>query len=430
MGGCVRDFLLGRPLQDFDIEVFELNLESLFSLLSGFGPCQQVGKAFGVIKLSLNDRDIDFSLPRTETKIGQGHTGFSVIPDPHLTFTQAAARRDFTINSIGFDPFSGDYLDPFNGIQDLKAKQLRHTSSAFSEDPLRVLRAMQLAARLEFEVAPETLALCRTLPLEELPKERLFEEFKKLFLKASKPSIGLKIAREAGILRLFPELQGLIDLPQDPQWHPEGDVWTHTLMVVDEMARLRIQDEPQDLIWMFAALCHDLGKVSTTQFLEGRWRSLGHEEAGVLPTLTFLERLTSHKALIEAVTVLVKEHLKPSLLYSAHLKQKVSDAAIRRLAMRVNIESLIVLAKADCFGRTTPEAILREFPAGDWLGERAKALKVYTQGPVPIVTGKDLMVLGIAPGPEMGRLLKKLLELQVEGIFSTWAEAEAYLPNC
>ena len=427
VGGCVRDFLLRMPLHDFDVEVFNLSFDSLFTLLSEFGSCKQVGKAFGVIKLAIPGYQLDFSLPRTETKIAQGHTGFTVLSDPFLTFTQAASRRDFAVNSIGFDPGTGEYLDPFGGILDLQSKVLKHTSSAFSEDPLRVLRAMQLAARLEFAVAPDTLALCKTLPLGELPKERLFEEFKKLLLKAKKPSIGFQIAREVGALRLFPELEALIDLPQDPKWHPEGDVWTHTLMVVDEMAQLRTEDEAKGLILMLAALCHDFGKASTTQFLDGRWRSLGHEEAGVDPTLRFLDRLTSHKELIEAVAVLVKEHLKPSLFYTAHLKQKVSDAAIRRLAMRVNIEDLLILAKADCFGRTTEEALRREFPAGAWLSERAKGLQVYNQKPRPIVTGKDLMALGIAPGPEMGIVLKKLLDLQLEGAFSSLEGARNYL---
>lgn len=422
VGGCVRDSLFQIPIQDFDIEIFQIPLDSLLPLLSQYGSVHSVGKSFGVLKVQIGAYDIDFSSPRTELKTGPGHTGFSAQPNPFLTFDQAAARRDFTLNSIGYDPFTHRYLDPFSGIKDLHSRQLRHISAAFSEDPLRALRAMQLAARFNCSVAPETLDLCKILPLEELPSERLFEEFKKLFLKAKKPSIGLQVAKEAGILRMFPELESLIGLPQDPTWHPEGDVWTHTLMVVDAMATLVPETSEHRLMFMFAALCHDLGKALTTTVENGKWRSLGHEEAGVAPTETFLNRLTSNKTLIASILPLVKEHLKPTLLYTAHVQHKVSDAAIRRLAMRVPIDQLITLATADCFGRTTPQALNRDFPAGLWLSERAQALQIYHDKPRPLVMGKDLMALGIPPGPEMGKLLKKLFHLQLKGRFSVREE--------
>ena len=210
-------------------------------------------------------------------------------------------------------------------------------------------------------MAPETLELCQTLDLNELSRERLLGEFNKLLLGAERPSIGLAILRETKALRFFPELEALIDVPQDPTWHPEGCVWTHTLMVVDEAAKLRVGEEKNDLVLMFGALCHDFGKPETTIWKDGHWRSPAHDVLGMKPTEKFLRRLTDEASLIEKVTVLVREHLRPTMLYND--REKVTPGAIRRLALRVSIPELLLVAEADHFGRTTDDALRREFPA-------------------------------------------------------------------
>src|SRR3989338_2589134 len=283
VGGCVRDKLLGLASKDFDIEVYGLSLEQLEAALNRLGPVYAVGKSFGVFKLF----NFDISLPRTENKAGKGHKVFVVQSDSNLTFEQASKRRDFTINAMGIDLETGKLLDPHEGQTDLKNKILRHVSDAFEEDPLRVFRACQFAARFEFKIHHDTLQKCLALEseLNTLPWERIGEEFKKLLL-AQKPSIGLQALLDTRALSLFPELEALIGCQQDPAWHPEGDVWIHTLMVTDEAAKLS-----DSLMIRLAALCHDLGKPPTTQFEDGRWRSKNHEAAGAAPTKSFLDKL-------------------------------------------------------------------------------------------------------------------------------------------
>ncbi|MBF0278989.1 MAG: HD domain-containing protein [SAR324 cluster bacterium] len=431
VGGTVRDhFLSGNRPKDLDIEVFHLASETLESLLANFGSVHLVGKQFGVFKLTSPKENYDISLPRRENKTGKGHRGFFVEADPEMNFEEAALRRDFTINAMGYDILGKTFIDPFHGQEDLENKILRHVGPRFIEDPLRVLRAMQFAGRFSFQIAPETVELCRGLDLNELPKERLFEEFKKLLLKADRPSLGLEAAKMLGVLEYFPELEALINVPQDPQWHPEGDVWTHNGMVIDEAAKLRDGNEQQDLCLMFGALCHDFGKPPTTELKEGRWRSIGHCEAGIAPAEQFLRRMTEENALIETVKTLVAEHLRPAYLYGD--RGQITEGAIRRLSLRVSIPLLVKVAQADHFGRTTPDAIAREFPAGEWLLEQAEVLKVRDRQPAPILMGRHLISLGMKPGPEMGQILKIAFELQLDGKIAaldqalTWAEQKLF----
>jgi tRNA nucleotidyltransferase (CCA-adding enzyme) len=308
-----------------------------------------------------------------------------------------------------------ELMDCHGGYKDLKAGILRHVSDAFSEDPLRVLRAVQIAARFEFEIAPETVELCRSLPLEELPIERVYGEIKKLLLQADKPSLGLEWMRKMDLLRYFPELQALIGVEQEPEWHPEGDVWIHNNMVLDEAAKLRYpaEDEFENMALMLGALCHDFGKPITTVYQDGRWKSPAHDVRGEKPTRSFLARITHETDLIERVVSYVREHLRPALLYNA--REEIKPSAIRRLALRVDIEKLIRVARADHFGRTTADAIAREFPAGAWLLEQSKLLNVLDQKPKPYLTGKFLLSLGMKPGPEVGKLIAESFELQLEG---------------
>ncbi len=413
VGGCVRDRLMGISSKDFDIEVYGMSAESLEHVLQKLGPVHAVGKSFGVFKIA----NFDVSLPRTENKDGRGHRGFVVQSDPDLSFEQASARRDFTVNAMGIDLQTGELLDAHGGQADLKAGVLRHVSDAFDEDPLRVLRACQFAARLEFTIHPDTIRKCHNLQpeLSTLPKERIGEEMRKLMM-AAKPSLGLQALLDTKALSLFPELEALIGCQQDPTWHPEGDVWVHTLMVVDEAAKLS-----DSLLIRLGALCHDLGKPPTTKFEDGRWRSKNHEAAGVPPTRNFLHRLALAEDMIDEVCQLVAEHLKPMQLYK--IRDQISDAAIRRLSTRVNISNLCLVSKADFLGRTTEDAQAGIDPSVDWLLEKAEELAVAARAPEPILQGKHLIEQGIKPGPAMGRLLKKGYEAQLEGEFDTLEKA-------
>ncbi len=412
VGGSVRDSLLGRTVKDFDVEVFGLDAEKLLATLDQRFELDLVGRSFGVIKIKR--LPIDVSLPRKESKRGLGHKGFEVLSDPFLPIEQAAARRDFTINAISYDPLSGEVIDPWGGQKDLRTGILRHVSDPFAEDPLRVLRAMQFSARFEFPVADETIQLCRTIEPEGLAKERIFDEWRKLVLSGKKISLGLSFLRTCGWIRYFPELEALVHCPQDPEWHPEGDVWTHTLHVMDAFAGERLNDEHEDLVVGLACLCHDLAKPETTHFVDGRWRSPGHEAAGEQPTRTFLSRMTEQKKLIDNVVPLVREHLKPIMLFKAGAK----PPAVRRLARRVGrIDRLIRVCRADHAGR--PPIPFDGFPAGAWLEQQAKALHLEDQAPTPIVQGRHLIGLGLKPGPEFGPILQACFESQLDGEIET-----------
>ena len=424
VGGWVRDRLMGVPSGDYDIEVYGLPLDALMAILKKHGKPNLVGKAFGVITLTRDGVTYDFAFPRTERKVGDGHRGFEVTADPSLDFATASSRRDFTINAMGMRLPDLELVDCHGGRADLERGVLRHVSAAFSEDPLRALRAVQFAARFGFDIAPATQALCAAQPLEELPRERLFAEFKKLLLKSPRPSIGFEWMRRMNMLRFFPELAALVGVPQEPEWHCEGDVWTHTLMVVDQAARSRAEypDENDALAHMLAALCHDLGKATFTIRKDDRWRSPGHEAGGDAPARAFLARLTNEAGLVDAVATLVREHLMPAQLYK--VRDVLRPSAIRRLALRVDIQKLVRLARADHLGRTTEEALAGQFPAGEWLLEQSRHLDVLAQRPAPFLTGKFLLSLGLKPGPELGKIIAESFELQLEGELADVAAAE------
>ena len=422
VGGWVRDRLLGRDAKDIDLEVFGLPAERLKPLLAGIGPVNTVGESFTVYKVA----GLDVSLPRRESKVGRGHKGFEVTGDPNLTIDEAARRRDFTINAIAWDPLTGDYLDPFGGRADLERRVLRVVDRrTFGEDSLRVLRAIQFAARFEATLEPESFALCREIPLDDLPAERIWGEVEKLLLQARRPSRGLMLARELGIVdRLWPELHALVDCPQEPEWHPEGDVWIHTLMVVDG-ARTRIDDldrAKQNTV-MLGALTHDLGKPSTTAFIDGRIRSLGHEAAGVVPATRLLDRLNVRTLdgfdVRAHVLGIVQYHLAPGAWFKAG--QEAGDGAFRRLAAKVDLELLYRVAKSDCEGRTGHF----DCSAMEWFRERAEALGVEHEPPKPLLMGRHLLELGLQPGPQLGVLLKEIYERQLDGEIQTLDEAIA-----
>jgi len=427
VGGAVRDALLGLPHKDLDIEVFGLPLPRLKETLAHAGRVDAVGEAFTVLKVSgLEGAEgaVDVSLPRRDSKAGPGHRGIAVSGDPDLSLEEAARRRDFTINALMFDPFAGALVDPFGGQRDLERRILRAVDpETLGEDPLRALRAVQLAARFELAVDPETARRCAAMPLGELPAERIFGEVQKLLLKARRPSIGLRLLREWGLLpAIAPELIPLIDTPQDPEWHPEGDVWIHTLLAVDQaVPLLEGLDAPRAHAVVLGTLCHDLGKPATTRMLDGRLRSYGHEEAGLPPTSALLDRWNVHRLhgydVRAQVLGLVGNHLKPGQFYDD--RERVSDGAIRRLARKCEPALLYRVARADCLGRTG------DFPpvAMEWFLERVRALEVAERAPDPLLLGRHVLELGVSPGPEVGRIVRAVYERQLDGAVRTLEEA-------
>jgi tRNA nucleotidyltransferase (CCA-adding enzyme) len=412
VGGWVRDRRLGRASKDLDLEVFGVAADRLRAMLATFGRVDTVGESFTVYKIG----DIDVSLPRRESKTGRGHKAFAVVGDPDLSFREAARRRDFTINAMSVDPLTDELIDPFGGAGDLDARLLRMVDpETFGDDSLRALRLLQFAARFQLTVDAETKTLASRMPLDDLPAERIWGEFEKLLLGAERPSIGFGLALEIGVIdRLFPALRALVGCPQEPEWHPEGDVWIHTLMVIDE-ARRRIDGLTRGpaVAMMLGAVCHDLGKPAATAVIDGRIRSPGHEEGGVEPATAVLDRLNVHTIdgydARRSVLGLVAHHLKPSAFHKA--TTPVSDGAFRRLAAKVDLELLARFAQADCAGR----AGSFDCSAMDWFVERARALGVQHRPPPPLVLGRHILALGVGPGPRVGEILKEIYERQLDG---------------
>jgi tRNA nucleotidyltransferase (CCA-adding enzyme) len=421
VGGWVRDRLMRREeSKDIDVEVFGVPVDTLKALLESLGRVETVGESFQVFKAN----GVDVSLPRRESKAGRGHRGFEVTGDPSMSVDDAARRRDFRINAILWDPLTDEYLDPFDGRGDIGRRLLRVVDPAtFSDDSLRALRAIQFAARFDFALDAEARELCRAMPLDDLPAERIWGEVEKLLL-APRPSIGFALALELGIVeKLWPELKALDGCPQEHEWHPEGDVWVHTLQVIDQ-ARTRIDDlpRPQQLTIMLGAVCHDLGKPPTTKFSDGRIRSLDHEEQGVAPAMAVLDRLNVHSIdgydVRRRVAGLTAQHLKPGAWYK--VRDEVGDGAFRRLAAKVDLELLARLAKSDCLGRD-PGTF--DCAAMDWFLDRARRLGVEHKPPGPILLGRHLLELGLTPGPKVGEILKAVYEQQMDGSVTTLEEA-------
>jgi tRNA nucleotidyltransferase (CCA-adding enzyme) len=429
VGGCVRDRLMGAQPKDWDVEVYGVEPVRLRELLERHGRVDAVGEAFTVYKVG---NDLDVSLPRRERKSGRGHRAFVIEGDPMMTIEEAARRRDFTINAILEDPLTEELIDLYGGRDDLQNKTLRAVSAeTFAEDSLRVLRAAQFAARFEFEIEPETIKLCRSIDLTDLPRERIWGEMEKLLLRARHPSIGFKWLKEFGTFdQLFPELKALIGVPQEKEWHPEGNLDVHSWLVVDR-AREMIDDLPyaKQVTVMLAALCHDFGKPATTKFEEGRIRSRGHEEAGVQPTESFLDRLNIHTLdgydVRAQVVALVRDHLKPGEFYKK--RDEVGDGAFRRLARRCELELLYRVSKADSLGRNADWIPRDEWftaEAQDWFIERARELDVQERAPQPILMGRHLIEMGLKPGPRMGKITRAVYEMQLDGRVQNLDEAK------
>ena len=407
VGGLVRDRLLGRENKDVDIEVHGVTPEVLESILDSLGQRTQMGASFGVY--GLKHYGLDIAMPRREQATGRGHRDFAVFVDPFLGTQMAAQRRDFTINALMEDVLTGEIVDHFGGQADLTRGIVRHINDAsFSEDPLRVLRAAQFAARFGFDLAEETLSLCARMDLTALASERIMGELKKALLKAPRPSVFFAVLRQMGQLGdWFPEVEALIGVPQDPRFHPEGDVWNHTMQVLDQAAKLREQaKEPLGL--MLAALCHDLGKQTAIQNDHGRIRALGHEEAGIPLTKSLLSRLTRERKLHQYVSSMVRLHMRPNILAAQQSSQK---SFCRLFDESGYPEDLLLLAKADALGR----GIQQNYgPTEGYL--REKYVRYREIMARPFVQGADLVAAGFEPGKDFGPALAYAHKLRLAGV--------------
>jgi tRNA nucleotidyltransferase (CCA-adding enzyme) len=414
VGGCVRDLLLGKQPEEWDLEVFGLAAEEILAIFPG--RLLLVGKSFGIYRF--HGIPVDLGIPRREWATGLGHRNFSIATDPALPLEAAAARRDFTVNAIYLDPLTGEIRDPHDGRKDLEGKRLRAVSEKFGEDPLRVLRAMQFIARFGLTCDGETLARCRKLSPEHLSAERIYGEWKKFILLGIFMGRGLEFLRRCDWLRFFPELQQLPLCPQSAYFHPEGSLWEHVKAAMDAFPAHRPAAEADALAVGFAVLCHDIGKPLCTCVEEdGRVRAKNHESVGVPVARAFLERMRTPKATVEMALALVRWHMAP--------RRFTGDArtvgTVRRLAREVGrIDLLTAVARCDKLGR--PPSI-PDLSAEESLEAAARREGVWDRPPKPLLRGSDLLVhCALTPSPSVGRILRQLFEEQLDGKFSTREE--------
>jgi len=415
VGGTVRDLLKSTTVNDIDIEVHYLSLEALADILSKFGIVNYVGKAFGILKL--NSSKVDWALPRTDTSGRKPQ----VTIDPFLDIVEALRRRDLTINAMAINLVSLDLIDPFNGVLDLQNKILRSPDIAFfGEDPLRFYRVMQFIARFEAYPDDELNKACETMDISKVSVERIEAEFKKMFLKSVNPSLGIRWLDKIGRLKeILPILYETKFTKQDPEWHPEGHVFEHLMQTLDATALIVsnhnfFETEDDKLMLMYSGLFHDLGKISTTIFKDGRIRSPGHAEAGAPLAKSMLKKITGNKKIIDSVCLLVKYHMLPGQF----VKLQASLGAYRRLALKckghTNLHMLAFLTLADRRGRNAESyhPLTDDYEYVDTFIKNAKAAGVFESAQMPILKGKDISDL-VNPGIGMGNLLKYAYKLQI-----------------
>lgn len=414
VGGAVRDLLLGLPVKDLDIEVHGLSLEQLEAVLKQFGPVSLVGKQFGVLRL--HNLDVDWSVPRVDEPGRKP----KVKIDPFMDVEHAFLRRDLTINAMGINILSTELLDPFNGVADLKKGILRAPDTKlFLEDPLRFFRVMQFIARFEMQPDTQLNDLCASMAIFDVSRERIESEFEKLFLKAKRPSLGLRWLDEIGRLEdVLPELAATKSVAQNPDWHPEGDVFEHTMQTVDAAAALDYDDQYEKLVMLYAALCHDLGKVNTTKEIEGSLKSLGHEKESERFAKKLLKRITNNKDLIKTVCKLVVNHMHPVQFVTGEAKLSAYKRLANKLAPEATLQMLGALALADKQGRNPKNTVplKKRSEEIDQFLKLAQKAKVLAQIEKPILQGRDLLDV-MESGPQMGKLVKQAYTIQIdEGI--------------
>ena len=407
VGGCVRDQLMGRESKDLDVEVHGVSPHALEAILDTLGERTAIGESFGIY--ALKGCGVDIAMPRKEHLRGRGHRDFDVFVDPDLGTRDAARRRDFTVNAMLRDVLTGALIDPFRGKHDLQRGILRHVDDeTFPEDPLRVLRAAQFAARFGFQVAKETVKLCSAMDLTALSKERVMLELEKALLQSDRPSIFFETLREMRQLRpWFSECADLIGVPQSPRFHTEGDVWTHTMLVLDAAAQYRDRAE-RPLGLMLAALTHDFGKPATTEYESGKYHAYEHEKQSAKLAETFLRRLTNETSLIDYVTSLTALHMKPNVIVASGASLKTSNRMFDRAS---DPEALICLSMADGQGTISP------YPYVSCEENLETRLQLYRETMAqPYVMGRDLIDAGLEPGPDFSDFLALAHKLRLAGI--------------
>jgi tRNA nucleotidyltransferase (CCA-adding enzyme) len=427
VGGAVRDFVLGQTVYDIDIEVHGLTLELLSDILSQEGPVSYVGKSFGVLKL--HGTLTDWALPRSD-KPGRKP---EVIINPELGIEDALRRRDLTMNAMAIDLLTGEFIDPFNGFADMQERILRSPDiDFFCEDPLRFYRVMQFVGR--FEMYPDTILFqrCTKMVIHNVSVERIEGEFEKLLLKSKRPSLGLRWLHDLGRLpEILPELAQAKNIVQDEEWHPEGTVFEHLMQTLDAAARIDKGTDPLNLVLRYAALCHDLGKISTTEELDSHSISYGHAEAGISYAQALLKRITRNIKLIDSVSILVKHHMEPGQF----VQQNSPLAAYRRLALRLapesNLDMLLSLSIADRRGRNPdghePLTIVPTFV--EVFFERAQEAQALHEPEKPLLKGRDILDI-VQPGSQMGVLLKYAYEMQIEKSVKDKELLKEYIKEC
>ena len=413
VGGFVRDGLMGVACKDIDIEVYGIPPAELRALLSGLGEVYDRGASFGV--LGLRHSDIDVAMPRTESRTGDRHTDFDVSVDPTLPPERACLRRDFTINAMIQDVLTGEVKDFCGGREDLEKRIIRCVCPAtFVEDALRIFRAAQFASRLGAEIEPETRKLCASMDVTHLSVERILGETEKALLKADVPSVYFRQLQAMDHLKeFFPELEATIGVQQNPKFHPEGDVFTHTMLTLDEAAKLRDRAEVP-LGFMLSALFHDLGKCVATEVQEdGRITAYGHEVLGLEMVEKQLRRITNNEKLIAYVLNQTELHMRPNMLAGAKSKKKKT-----RMLFDLSIcpNDLILLSRADASGKLDEPY---DEATEAWLRERLEDYRACLTH--PMVTGQDLIQAGLKPGKDFGELLRRGRMLHFSGLERTVA---------
>lgn len=407
VGGYVRDLLMGEAGKDIDVEIHGLTPDELKGILDSLGQRLDIGESFGIF--GLRGYSIDIAMPRRESCRGRGHRDFDIFVDPHIGTLGAARRRDFTINAMMQNILTGEIIDHYGGREDLEKKLIRHVDGhSFAEDPLRVLRGAQFAARFEFEIADETVELCSQMDISTLPRERILGELEKALLKATRPSIFFEMLRRMDQLDVwFPELKSLIGIEQNPKYHTEGDVWVHTMMVLDQAAKLR-EFAKSRLGFMLSALCHDYGKAICTEIIKGEIHCYGHEVAGLPLVKAFMNRITSEGGLTKYVLNMAEHHMKPNALAAQGASVKSTN---RMFDCSVDPEGLLCLAIADGLGKTSP----REYVSyNDFFRERLATYREYMAR--PFVMGQDLIDAGLKPDKRFSEYLEYAHKLRLAGV--------------
>jgi len=441
IGGCVRDKFMGFDPKDIDVEVHGCNVEQLEKILSKLGKIDSVGKSFGIIKFKKGDLECDFSVPRKENRIGVGHKGFEVIFEP-MSKEEAALRRDFTFNAMGFDPLTNTLFDFFGGVEDLKNGIIRHTSDKFKEDALRILRGLQFQSRMGFEVAPETFGIMKEMSFElkDLPKERLSEEFMKWATKGKHPEKIFDFMRNSGSMVIIPELDLLKDTEQDLIWHPEGNVENHTKMTLIRMLNICeregiVGDERAK--FMLTMLLHDIAKPQTTEREEKNGRicvtSKGHEGLGAVMAEEILNRIGIKPVLVEQIVSLIKFHLAHINIFSISSlsSRKKSLLKLSKNIQPSTIKDLLLVVEADALGRENvdDERVNKVQMEISEVMKLAESLHVTTEKRKSILMGRHLIEKGLKPSVEFGQILKDADEAQDNLEFTTLRGANIWLEN-